>query len=265
MITPEQIAQYLKRVPPLPETLRRTLQALDAGDLAGAARAAQEDLALMHYLRQVVNSAAYGFRQELKEAPQIFSALGIDRARQLLYAYMVSVLAPEKWHFFDLDQHDFRAFQTGLMRRWEKLLAREGADEKYLTAAAVIAAGLVVADALFADRAEDVALLRQTEDLDLDTIMLRVSGVRFRQLVDKIAQKWEVPEEVRRLVNLAFGEEPCEETPSLCRLARLLHLLLFYELSRPKMMEAGANHFLSFHPEFVEPVGEAVEWILEDE
>ncbi len=263
MITPEQIAQYLKRVPPLPETLRRTLQALDAGDLAGAARAAQEDLALMHYLRQVVNSAAYGFRQELKEAPQIFSALGIDRARQLLYAYMVSVLAPQKWHFFDLDRHDFRAFQTGLMRRWEKLLAREGADEKHLTAAAVIAAGLVVADALFADRAEDVALLRQTEDLDLDTIMLRVSGVRFRQLVDQIAQKWEVPEEVRRLVNLSFAQEPCEEPPSLCRLARLLHLLLFYELSRPKMMEAGANHFLSFHPEFVEPVGEAIEWIME--
>ncbi len=264
MVTPEEIAEYLKRVPPLPATLRRTLDALDAADLAGAARAAQEDPALMHYLRHVVNSAAYGFRQELKEAPQIFSALGVDRAKQLLYAYMVTVLAPKKWRFFNLEQVDFQNFQTDLMCRWEKLVKRESADEKYLTAAAVMSAGLVVADALFGDRAEDVALLRQTEDLDLDTIMLRISGLRFWQLVDRIAQKWEVSHEVRKLVNLAFGEEPCDEKERVCHLARLLHLLLFYELSRPKMMEAGANYFLTFHPEFVEPVMDAAEVMMED-
>ncbi|WP_457597637.1 HDOD domain-containing protein [Hydrogenimonas sp.] len=262
MITQERLDEYIASVPPLSETLRETLAALERGDLAAAAKAASKDPALIRYLRQVVNSAAYGFRHEVKEAGPIFSALGIERAKQLLYAYLVAVTAPGKWRYFDIEKEAFREFQAGFMRRWEALVEALEAPEKYLSAAAILGAGLVVADALFGDHAGDVALLLSTEPLSLDEILERLSGRRFRELVAAIARKWEMDEEVVKLVALSFGGAECEEEPR-CTLARMLHLLLFYELSRPVMMEAGANGFLNFDPAFVEPVLQRFQSIVE--
>ncbi len=254
MVTSQQIGEYLKRVPPLPKALRGALDSLAKGELASAAKAASADPSLIHYLKQVVNSAAYGFKQELKEPIQIFSALGIERAKQLLYAYMVHSVAPQKWGYFSLEKGGFTQFQVSFMQKWEKIVSAEKIDEKYMSAAAIMSAGLIVADAIFADHASDVALIRESGDLDLDTILERVSRFRFEQLVAAIAKKWEVSEDVTRLVSLAFGKADCEDSDDLCRPARFLHLLLFYELSRPVMLDAGANSFISFNPEFAMPV-----------
>ncbi|WP_201352480.1 HDOD domain-containing protein [Hydrogenimonas urashimensis] len=254
MVTPKQIAEYIRQIPPLPESLKKTIDALEEGELAKAAKAAEADPALIQYLKQVVNSAAYGFRNELKDASQIFSALGVERAKQLLYAYMVTLIAPKEWAFFTIDNQGFRQFQTDLMRQWERIVRHEGAKEKYLSAAAIMSAGLVVADAIFADHASDVALLRESGDYDLDTILERVSRLTFDRLVATIAKKWEVDKDVTELVALAFGREECAPQIRFCKLARMLHLLLFFELSRPAMMDAGANAFISFNPEFSEPV-----------
>jgi len=262
MVTPHEIAEYIKKVPPLPDTLRKTLDALQHGELADAAKIAAGDPAMMHYLKQVVNSAAYGFRNELKDASQIFSALGIERAKQLLYAYMVTLIAPKKWRYFTLDSKRFTQFQTALMRRWEKIVKKESEEEKYLSGAAIMSAGLVVADAIFGDHASDVALLRESGDYDLDTILERVSHLRFDRLVTTIAEKWEIEEDVKRLVTLAFGKEDCEIDDHVCRLARMLHLLLFYELSRPLMLDAGANVFIRFNTEFADPVFDTFQEIV---
>ncbi|BDY12682.1 HDOD domain-containing protein [Hydrogenimonas cancrithermarum] len=265
MVTPQQIDIYLQRVPPLPESLQKSLNALEKGNLAAAAKAAASDAGLIGYLKRVVNSAAYGFRNRVNDPAQIFSALGVERAKELLYAYMVSRIAPEKWRYFALSNDDFTHFQTALMHKWEMLVRHESADEKFLSAAAVMSGGLVVADAVFGEHASDVALLRESGDYDLDTILERVSHLRFEQLVAVIAKKWEVDEDVIRLVRLAFGNLSCMEAKgddTLCRLARLLHLLLFYELSRPIMLEAGANAFISFNPEFATPALETFENVI---
>ena len=262
MVTPKKIAEYIESVPPLPETIKKTVDALQKGELNVAAKIAAADPALIDYLKRVVNSAAYGFRTELKDASQIFSALGIERAKQLLYAYMVMLIAPKEWLYFTLDSNDFTKFQTTLMHRWEKIVKDQSVDEKYLSAAAIMSAGLVVADAIFGDHASDVALLRESGDYDLDTILERVSHLRFEQLVAKIAEKWEIDEDVKRLVIMAFGKEACDPNEALCRLARLLHLLLFFELSRPMMLDAGANVFIAFNPEFSDPVFEIFQNIV---
>ncbi len=260
MVTPQQIGEYLKSVPPLPEAIGSALKYLGEGDLAAAARAASADPALIHYLKQIVNSAAYGFKRELKDPMQIFSVLGIQRAKQLLYAYMVNSVAPEKWGYFTLDRDDFGSFQLSFLKRWERIVSTLNIDEKYMSAAAIMSAGLIVADAIFADHASDVALIRESGDFDLDTILERVSRLRFEQLVAAIAEKWDVESDVIKLVSLAFGKEECEGE-DMCEAARFLHLLLFYELSRPAMLNAGANSFISFNPEFSMPVLERFEEI----
>ena len=263
MVTPQQIATYLRRVPPLPESLKKSLDALSIQDLGAAAEAAATDPVVIAYLKEVVNSAAFGFKSRMNDAKQIFSALGIERAKELLYAYMVRQLAPKRWSYFSMDPDDFHRFQLEFMHRWEKLVRHEKAEEKYLAAAAIMSAGLVVADAIFGDHASEVTLIRESGDIDLDTILERVSHMRFERLVTTIAKKWEVDEDVIRLVKLAFGRETCDREEKLCRLAKLLHLLLFYELSRPVMLEAGANAFVSFHPEFASDLLDTFQDVVE--
>ncbi len=42
----------------------------------------------------------------------------------------------------------------------------------------------------------------------------------------------------------------------------MLHLLLFYELSRPLMLDAGANVFIRFNTEFADPVFDTFQEIV---
>lgn len=262
MVTSEEIGEYLKKVPPLPRPLKESLNLLSENELSLAAKAAASDPALIFYLKHVVNSAAYGFKQELKEPMQIFSALGTERAKQLLYTYMVETLSPKSWGYFKLEKEDFRTFQLSLMRRWERVVKEEEIDERLLSASSIVAAGLIVADAIFSSRVSEVELLRSGSDLDLDTILKRVSSFSFEKLLEEIAQKWEMTSSVTNTVRLSFAKEECGED-EICEAARFLHLLLFYELSRPKMLEAGANSFISFNPEFVAPVLERFQEIAE--
>jgi len=260
MVTIEEISDYLKRVPPMPKALQEAFAALKANDLSGAAKVAAKEPAMIAYLKKVVNSAAYGFKTTIHDPAQIFSALGSARAEELLYAYMVSRIVPEKWSYFGLSREEFIHFQAELMSRWERLLRYLDADERLLSAAAIMSAGLVVADALFAKHISDVALLQESGDYDLNTILQRVAHLGFDRLVEEIAKRWDMDEEVIRLVKLSFAQLDCGgEDEKICRSARALHLLLFYELSRPLMLATGANAFISFDPEFSAPVLEIFE------
>jgi len=254
MVTQQQIAEYLKRVPPLSKALRNTFQDLESGDLAGASKAAATDPAIIYYLQQIVNSAAFGFRSEITDPSQIFSILGIARVKQLLYAFMVHSMAPKQWSYFKLSTDDFVQFQASMMHCWETIIKTEGAEERYLSAAAILSAGLVVADAIFGDHADDIALIRQVEDLDLNTILERVAKMRFDSIVVAVAKIWEVDPDVIDLVKLSFAKTDCKSEETKCKLAKYLHLLLFYELSRPVMLEAEANSFIEFNPEFINEV-----------
>jgi HD-like signal output (HDOD) protein len=254
MVTQQKITEYLKKVPPLSESLQKTFEFLDNGDLAGASKAAALDPTIIYYLKQIVNSAAFGFRNEVTEPSQIFSILGIARVKQLLYAFMVHSMAPKEWSFFKLSTDDFVQFQASMMHSWEEIIKAEKADEYFLSASAIMSAGLVVADAIFGDHYDDVALIRQVEDLDLDTILERVANMRFDSIVVEVAKIWDVEPNIIELVKLSFAKEDCDFEDMKCKLSKYLHLLLFYELSRPVMLEAGANSFVEFNPQYVSEV-----------
>ena len=254
MVTQKQIAQYLKKVPPLPEALQKTFECLDSGDLARASKAASNDPSIIYYLKQVVNSAAFGFKNEVTEPSHMFSILGIARAKQLLYAYMVHTIAPKQWNFFKLSRDDFIQFQASFISRWEKIVKTEGADESFLSAAAIMSAGLVIADAIFTDHSEDIALIRQVEDIKLDDLLVKVAKVGFEDIVLFVAKIWGLDKRVVSVINLSFAKKECNSEKIECKLSKYLHLLLFYELSRPVMLEAGANSFIEFNIQFVNDV-----------
>jgi HD-like signal output (HDOD) protein len=263
MVTKEEIQNYLKNVPALPNVVRECLNHLQIGELDKAAIAAKKDQKLIHYLKTVVNSAAYGFRNIVEDERQIFSALGSHRAKQLVYAFMINSTSPKEWRYFHLDQNDFKSFQIAMMRDFNTILkSYELQNSPYQSASSIICATVVVADQIFGDHKDDVAIIKQSQDLTLDEILFRISGYSFSNLMGYVAKLWEAEDDAQKLLLLSFGEKHCEG--QVCDLAKMMHLLIFKTFSQPLFIKAGLNDFLNLKIEFVEDIYEKFSEVLDE-
>lgn len=263
MVTKEEIQHYLKNVPALPNVVRECLTHLQNGELDKAAAAAKSDQKLIHYLKQVVNSAAYGFRNKLEDEKQIFSALGSHKAKQLVYAFMIDASSPSQWSYFELTKNEFKSLQIEMIKDFNTILRSYKLENTpYQSASSIICAAVVVADQIFGDRKEDVAIVQQSQDLTLDQILQRISGYSFANLIAYVAKLWEAEEDVQQLLILSFGQKKCEG--QVCELAKMMHLLLFKTFSKPLFIKAGLNDFIELKVDFIENIYENFNKVMDE-
>ena len=263
MITKDKIDFYIDKIPPTPKALRDTLLLLNAGELIKASHVAAEDLALKAYLKNIVNKPIYGFKNEVSDISQIFGILGVSASQQTVYNYMMTLLSPKKWVLFKLNVHTFHDLQAKLSLNWKKILTHLQIDEKEIESAiALLPASIIVAEALFNEKIDDVKLLRSVHDLDLNTILFRLCGVDLFDICEQISIKWEMPPKVAEIVQASSGLKPSKDD-SINTLAKWMHLLLFYELSQPIYIEAGLNNFIDFQIDFVSDIYDDFETLME--
>lgn len=256
MVTPEDISRYIEQVPTAPLVIKDVLNSVQEGELTKAAKRAEEDPALKHYLRTLVNRPIYGFRNEVHDLSQIFGILGTSTAQQILYNYLMTLLLPKKWGLFDLNNQAFFDLQASLGRKWEAILKHIGLHNRDIESAiTLLPASIVVCDALFAEHKQEVTQLRSVKSLDYNTILLRLNKQSLFDLCVVIAQKWEMPKPVLSIVHAASGTDKEIEGKRKI-LAQWMHLLLFYELSQPVYVEAGLNEFIDFQIDFVQDIYE---------
>ncbi len=256
MVTEKEIQHYIDKIPPTPAVLQQTLAFINEGDLTKAAKAAQEDPALRSYLKVLVNRPIYGFKGEVSNLPQIFGILGTSGAQQVLYNYMMSLLSPDSWHLFKLTDLSFHELQAQLSRKWHDILQYEGINDKDIESAiTLLPASIIICEALFKGRQEEVALLRSTKALDYNTILKRLSGKDLFDISEDIANSWEMPQIVIDLLHATSGLHPSSDK-TVDRLGRWMHLLLFFELSQENYVKAGLNDFLDFDIDYVEAIYE---------
>ena len=251
MITNEKINTFIDKIPPAPKALQATIMFLNNGDLVKAAQIAETDLALKSYLKNIVNKPIYGFKNEVSEISQIFGILGVSSSQQTVYNYMMTLLSPKKWELFQLRESTFHELQAKLSRRWKQILEHlEIEDMDIESAITLLPSSIIVSEALFSDKKKDVDLLRSVNDLDLNTILKRLCNVDLFDICEKIALKWEMPQNIIEIVNASSGLKPSEDE-NLNKLGKWMHLLLFYELSQPIFIEAGLNDFIDFQIDYV--------------
>ncbi|MFZ2889599.1 MAG: HDOD domain-containing protein [Sulfuricurvum sp.] len=263
VVTAEQISLYIQNIPPAPSILKQTLDHARKGDLIKAAKCAEEDPALKFYLKTLVNRPIYGFRNEVHEVSQIFGILGVSTTQQMLYHYLLSLLTPKKWQLFTLQQHTFYDFQASLSQKWEKILRHLGLlNHDTESAITLLPASIIVCDALFGAYKTDVELLKSVKALDYNTILYRLSKQTLFDLCTQVADKWEMPPAISRIVHASSGLDqdvsPEEET-----LAKWMHLLLFFELSQNTYVNAGLNEFIDFQIDFVQDIYESFMQVVE--
>ena len=265
VITKEDIESYIERIPPAPEAVRQTLALLQAGELRKAAAVASEERALAAYLRNLVNKPIYGFKNEVKDAAQIFSILGVGGSVQTVYNYMMNLLSPKEWRFFKLNHALFNDLQADLSAGWNKILTQLDIEDQDVEAAvALLPSAVIVAEALFNAHKSDVELIRSAKDIDLSTILKRLCGYTLFNISAMIAKKWDMPQKIADIALAASGEYTLEDKDAM-ELGAWMHLLLFYLLSKPKYIDAGLNDFLEFNVGYVEKIYEEFSQIMEIE
>lgn len=256
MVTKEKIESFIEKIPPAPKVLNETFRLLRAGELTKAAKVAEGDLALKAYLKNIVNKPIYGFANEVSDIGQIFGILGVSLARQSVYNYMISLLNPKDWSLFKLNSHLFYELQANLSKKWQIILEHLKIEDKEIyDAITLLPASIIVAEALFKEKIEDVTLLKTTKAIDYNTILKRLCGVDLFDICAQIAHKWEMNENIPDIVQAASGVKPSSDE-TLDLLGKWMHLLLFYELSNSLFVSAGLNDFIDFQIEYIQDIYE---------
>jgi len=251
VITTQILNAYIDKIPPAPQALRETLHLLNGGELTKAAKIASGDLALASYLKNLMNKPIYGFKNEVSEISQIFGILGVSGSQQVVYHYMVSLLSPKKWQLFKLNATSFHNLQAELSVNWKKILDHlHNTDKDIQSAITLLPASIIISEALFSEKIEDVNLLRSVSDIDLNTILKRLCGLDLFDICEKISQKWEMNDCIAKIVQASSGLKP-QEDETINQLGKWMHLLLFYTLSKPAFIEAGLNDFIDFQVAYV--------------
>ncbi|MDY0123353.1 HDOD domain-containing protein [Sulfurimonas sp.] len=265
MVTKEKIESFIEKIPPAPKVLNETFALLRAGELTKAAKVAEGDLALKSYLKNIVNKPIYGFANEVSDIGQIFGILGVSLARQSVYNYMVSLLSPKDWSLFKLNSHLFYELQANLSKKWQIILEHlKIEDKETYDAITLLPASIIVAEALFKEKIDDVNLLRTTKAIDYNTILKRLCGVDLFDICSQIAQKWGMNRDISNIVQAASGVKPSRDE-KIDLLGKWMHLLLFYELSNPLFIKAGLNDFIDFQIDYIGDIYEEFSSLMEIE
>jgi HD-like signal output (HDOD) protein len=256
LITQEEIHDYITSIPPSPTVLKATLACIQEGELSKAADEASQDPALKLFLQGIVNKPIYGFKNDIKDIRQIFGVLGLAQAEQIIYNYMISLLAPSQWELFSLTNKAFSEIQDNLSLAWKKILEHKNIKDKTLySSISLLPASIIVCEALFKAKQDELNLLRSVKEIDYNTILKRLSGMDLFDLCAKIAEAWEMPELIAQIV-LASSGNTQQQDPLVLELSKWMHLLFFYQLSQPVCAEAGLNDFIEFNIEYVQDIYE---------
>ena len=256
MITQNDINQYIDKIPPAPEVLKATLLHVKQNELPKAAKKATEDRALSAYLTSLVNKPIFGFKNEVHDISQIFGILGANAAKQILYNYMISLLSPKEWKLFSLNETLFQDLQAELSSDWKKILRHLNIDDSEIESSiALLPASIIVSEALFHSKLEEVELLRSTKEIDYNTILKRLCDMDLFEISAQIAKKWELEDKISQIILCSSGLRVCEDE-ALNTLGKWMHMLLFFTLSKPPFIQAGLNDFVDFQVEYVSDISE---------
>ena len=251
LITQDKIEDFIERIPPAPEALRKTLGHLKAQDLTKAAVTAKEDMALNAYLKNIVNKPIFGFRNEVSDISQIFGILGVSGSQQAVHNYMISLLSPSDWTLFKLNKSSFYNLQAELTANWQKILKHLNIQNKDIESAiSLLPASIIVSEALFCEKIEDVKLLRSVNEIDLNTILKRLCDTDLFDIAERIGKKWEMEPITIEIVQASSGVKPSVDA-ELNLLGKWMHMLLFFTLSKSVYIDAGLNDFIDFQTDYV--------------
>jgi len=257
LISQEKIKEYLSKVPPVPKVARNVLNYLKEGNLKKAAIEAENDMVLKKQIEQLVNSAYFALPNKVDDTVQLFTMIGLEMAKNLVYSYIVSLLQPKKWEIFDIN---FKDFQAEFMSDFEKYMILEfGKDiyKKYSEIGAVVPVSVCVCDMLLGEKKREVELILESAPLEYGTLLKRMTGTTLFGIAAEITRIWELDEEKCEVLE----KSECIECKN--KVSALTHFLFFYLASKPAFMDL--NSLIEFNPKSMEFIPKTTQRIMNED
>ncbi|WP_024791568.1 HDOD domain-containing protein [Lebetimonas sp. JS032] len=256
LISKNDIEKYLQNIPPIPKYALECLNALKEGNIKKAANDAQKDLVLKKQIEKIVNSAAFSLRKEVKDTLQLFTLLGIENIRAIVYSYLVSLLMPKNWEIFKIDFTDFQKEFLNSYKEFVSLEFGETIYKKYAEIGAIIPASVCVCDSLLGEKKEKLNIILNSAPLEYGTLLKRLTGESLFGIAAKIAEIWDLEKEKCEIIK----KSECEicDNP----FSALNHFIFFYLTSKPAFFDL--NSLIEFNPKCVDYIPKTYERISND-
>jgi hypothetical protein len=256
LISKDDIKKYLKNIPPIPKYALECLNALKVGNLKKAAEAADNDLVLKKQIEQIVNSAAFALRNKVSNTLQLFTLLGLENTRAIVYSYLVSLLQPKQWKIFKIN---FTEFQKDFLNYYKEFMSLEFGEKTYKQYAeigAIIPASVCVCDNLLGNKKEKIQIILNSAPLEYGTLLKRLTGESLFGIAATIAELWEIEKEKCEIIK----KSECETCDN--EISALTHFTFFYLVSKPNYMDL--NSLIEFNPKCIEFIPKTYERISND-
>ena len=254
LVSKEDIVKYIKEIPPTPKSVKNCLNFLKEGELKKAALEADKDIALKKQIEQVVNSAYFSLPNKVTDTVQLFSMLGLEMVKSLVYSYLVSLLEPKEWKIFNIPFYDF---QASFMNEFQKYMIIEFGEKDYKNYAevgAIIPAAVCVCDSLVGDKKEEVEIIMNSAPIEYGTLLKRLTGYSLFDIAGIIAKEWGLEDEKIEIVKKSECNK-CKNPYSA-----LTHFLFFYLSSQKSFLDI--NSLIEFDTECIKFIPKTYERIV---
>ena len=255
LISKDEIKKYLSQVPPVPEPALNTLNHLKKGELKEAALEAEKDFVLKKQIEDVVNSAHFSLPNKVENTVQLFTLIGIEMAKSLVYSYIVSLLEPKKWKIFNINFKDFQAEFLSIYEKYVLLEFGKETYKKYSEIGAIIPVSVCVCDMLLGEKKEKLDLILKSTPIEIGTLIKRMTGTTLFEIAAMIGEIWELDKQKCEIIK----NSECLECNN--EISALTHLLFFYLVSKPQFIDL--NSLIEFNPKCIDFVPKTYKRILD--
>jgi hypothetical protein len=254
LISQNDIKNYLSQVPPVPKSAMAALKALKEGDLRKAALEAEKDFVLKKQIEQVVNSAYFSLPNKVEDTVQLFTMIGLEMAKSLIYSYIVTLLEPKEWKIFNIC---FKDFQAEFMSNYEKYMIFEFGKEtykKYPEIGAIIPVAVCITDMLLGEKKEKLSIILESSPIEIGTLLKRMTGMTLFSIAGEIAKIWELENDKCEIIT----KSECDVCDN--KISALVHFLFFYMVSEPAFMDL--NSLIEFNPKCMDFIPKTTQRIM---
>lgn len=255
LITKEQIQQYLDSVPAAPSVIKEALSYIEKQELNKAAEVIAKEPTLIRYFQKIIAKPIFAQKEEIKDIGRIFSTLGVRSTKAMLNSYLTTLLLRRPWSLFPMTNELYFELTAQMVFYWDKILKKVVPNHALMlsSCAPMLCAAVIIADSLFAESKNDIERLRENRFIDFGTILHKMTEMTLIDLSVFIAKEWGIQPHAIEVIRLS-GVCENNDLSDLNKLARYLHLLFFYILSKPEFMSAGLNDLIIFSPEYTSEI-----------
>jgi len=267
IVSKNDIKEYIDSIPAMPKVVESAIRYLENEDIPNAANIIKTHPPLVSFLQEFIKKPIFAQKDEIKDPLRVLSTLGIRNSKAILNTYLTSLLIKKRWSVFNITNDTYYELVAMMIYYWDKLLDKYAHNMalNLSSASPILCSSIIVANHIFDKSLLDVKTLKENTIIDYGTILKKLTSTSLIDISTEIAKRWEMNDNIIEILRISANHTLVSDNQILNKMAKLLHLLFFYILSRPEYINAELNDLIVFDIDFVADVHSEFIFIIENE